>query len=906
MRWHRLHLLHAHIDHHVHYDDTARGAVGRAQIESIRNDPHLDEEGGFCIPFPTTAGPYQGGPMSPFAKLSSMLASTRTAIGGGAVRDTITTAHKFGGSSLANAERFRRVAAILLARDDVRQVTVVSAMQGVTDALIALSSTAAKRGDWQSMQAALRERHLAAARELLGAQADALLEWFDARHAELHDILNALSVLGIPAREAVEAIQGLGEVWSAHLLRAHIEALGHRCSLLDARDVLVVSHGELGVAVDWEASAARLADWRTQHADDRIIITGFVARDSEGRATILGRNGSDFSGAIFAALFDARELHIWTDVDGVLSADPRLVPEAIALTALSYEEACELAYFGAKVIHPQTMLPAMALGLPIHIRNTFKPEHPGTRIASTGDASEGPVRGLSLADHLAIVNVEGAGMIGVPGTAERVFAALRDARVSVVMISQGSSEHSICCVVRGADAERAEVALDAVFARELAAGQIQAITVTGDISVLAAVGDGMAGTPGVAARLFDTLGRARVNIRAIAQGASERNISVALDSRDAARALRAAHSGFWLSPQTISIGLIGPGNVGHALIEQIRDAIPRLKREANLDLRVRAIASSRHVWTSEQGELGADWADALAASSQEIDLDAFASHVQAAHLPHAVIIDCSASDAVAEHYPQWLAAGIHVITPNKQAGAGPLPRWLAIRDACAASGARWRYEATVGAGLPVIQTLRDLIDTGDELIAVEGIFSGTLAWLFNRYDATQPFSALVREAHALGYTEPDPREDLSGLDVARKLVILAREAGMPLSLEEVHVRGLVPPPLLALDRDAAIAALDTLDAGLAEQFDAARVAGCVLRYVARLDRDGNASVGLVELPVAHAFANLRLTDNIVQYTTRRYATNPLIVQGPGAGRDVTAAGVFADLLRLGAALGAKL
>jgi bifunctional aspartokinase / homoserine dehydrogenase 1 len=841
--------------------------------------------------------------MSPLATLSATLAAARHDDAGTSAHET--TAHKFGGSSLATAERCRAVATILLARDDSRQVTVVSAMQGVTDALIALASTAAQRGDWRTAWQTLRDRHAATARDLLDEPA-VLLEWLEAQYAHLADVLNALAVLGIPAREAVEAIQGLGEVWSAHLLRAHIESRGHACALLDARDVLVVAHGELGVAVDWEASAARLADWRSRHAHARIVVTGFVARTADGRATILGRNGSDYSGAIFAALFGAQELHIWTDVDGVLSADPRLVPEAVALDALSYEEACELAYFGAKVIHPQTMLPAMALGLPIRIRNTFKPEHPGTRIAARGDATAGPVRGLSLADHLALVNVEGAGMIGVPGTAERVFAALRDARVSVVMISQGSSEHSICCVVRAADAERAEVALDAVFARELAAGQIQAITVTPDISVLAAVGDGMAGTPGVSARLFATLGRARVNIRAIAQGASERNISVALDSRDAARALRAAHAGFWLSPQTISVGLIGPGNVGRELIEQLREAAPRLRRDANLDLRVRAIASSRQLWTSELGGLDADWQARVAASTLPADLDAFAAHVHANHLPHAVIVDCSASDAVAAHYAAWLTAGIHVITPNKQAGAGPLERWRAIRKACADSGARWRYEATVGAGLPVIQTLRDLIDTGDELVAVEGIFSGTLAWLFNRYDGSVPFSALVREALALGYTEPDPRDDLSGLDVARKLVILAREAGLALELGDVEVSGLVSPALLALDRDAALAALHELDADLATRHATARAAGNVLRYVARLDHDGAARVGLVELPATHAFANLRLTDNIVQYTTRRYATNPLIVQGPGAGREVTAAGVFADLLRLGAALGAKL
>lgn len=845
--------------------------------------------------------------MSPLAQLSAELATTRHAMDAPQHRaDHPVVAHKFGGSSLATGAHYQRVASILLGRDDLQQVTVVSAMQGVTDALITLAGAAAARNpEWRDQWETLRERHLKTVRTLVAESNTHHAEWFARQFDDLAEILGALAVLGIPAREAVEAVQGLGEVWSSHLLHAHIESRDEACALLDAREILVVSHGELGVAVDWPGSAGRLAEWRVKNPQSRIVVTGFVARDVDGRATILGRNGSDFSGAIFAALFDARELHIWTDVDGVLSADPRLVPEAVPLDTLSYEEACELAYFGAKVIHPQTMLPAMALGLPIHIRNTFKPEHPGTRIANRADQGAGPVRGLSLADNLAIINVEGAGMIGVPGTAERVFAALRDAKVSVVMISQGSSEHSICCVVRAADASRAEAALDAVFARELANGQLQAITIAPNISVLAAVGDGMAGTPGVSAQLFAALGRARVNIRAIAQGASERNISVALDSKDAARALRAAHSGFWLSPQTISVGIIGPGNVGRALVEQLREALPRLNRSANLDLRIRAISSSSHLWTNEQGDLPADWEDRLKASSASTP-EQFVAHVHVPHLPHAVIIDCSASHEVAKHYAEWLAAGIHVITPNKHAGSGPLADWQAIRAATAYSGARWRYEATVGAGLPVIQTLRDLLDTGDELIAIEGILSGTLAWLFNRYDGSQPFSSLVREALALGYTEPDPRDDLSGLDVARKLVILARESGVRLELSDVDVKGLVPPSLLALSASDAIAQLESLDAELAERHARTRAAGCVLRYVARLDREGRASVGLVELPATHAFAHLQLTDNIVQFTTRRYASNPLIVQGPGAGRDVTAAGVFADLLRLGAALGAKL
>jgi bifunctional aspartokinase / homoserine dehydrogenase 1 len=460
-------------------------------------------------------------------------------------------------------------------------------------------------------------------------------------------------------------------------------------------------------------------------------------------------------------------------------------------------------------------------------------------------------------------------------------------------------------VVRASSGPKASDTACSARADSLARGQIQSISVTPGISVLAIVGDGMAGTPGVAARLFDALGRARVNVRAIAQGASERNISVALASQDAERALRAAHAGFWLSPQTISIGVIGTGNVGAALLEQLYDAIPRLRREANLDLRVRALANSRKMWLDPSGLSAVDWQAQIAGAGGDCDLDAFADHVRTEHLPHAIILDCSASDAVAARYADWLARGIHVITPNKHAGAGPMTRYDAIRAASAATGARFRYEATVGAGLPVIQTLRDLLDTGDTLQAVEGIFSGTLAWLFNRYDGTMKFSDLVREAKDLGYTEPDPRDDLSGTDVARKLVILAREAGLSLSLGDVVVESLVPASLASVSREDFLARLDEGDADMATRFSAAKAKGKVLRYVARLDDAGRAQVGLVELPGDHAFAHLRLTDNVVQFSTRRYSTNPLVVQGPGAGPDVTAAGVFADLLRVASSLGAR-
>ena len=812
-------------------------------------------------------------------------------------------AHKFGGSSLADAGRIRHVAGLMLDADDPRQVVVVSAMQGVTDALIGIANAAAEGSDWRPALEALRQKHLDAANALLDAPADTR-DWLDAQFAQLAELLRAVGLLRQPGRAAFERIQGMGEVLSSRLLQAHLRARGGDYALLDAREVLVVQPGELGVIVDWEASATRLAAWRDAHPQARAVATGFVAGGKDGLPTVLGRNGSDFSAAIFAALFDADELHIWSDVDGVLSADPRLVPEAVSLTAMSYQEACELAYFGAKVIHPQTMTPAIARGLPILMRNTFNPDFPGTRIDADGGAG-GPVKGLTLNAGLALVSLEGAGLIGVPGTAERVFAALHAAKISVVMISQGSSEHSICSVVREADADAARDVLLDEFARELGSAQVQGVQVVPGISVLAAVGDGMAGTPGIAAQLFGALARARVNIRAIAQGASERNISVAIAAEDQTRALRAAHAAFWLSPQTVALAVIGPGKVGAALLDQLQAALPRLRSEANIDLRLRALATSSKLWLSEHRD-SKDWRTRMQEAPIATDLSAIANHLLDTHMPHAAIIDCSASHAVAEHYAEWLAAGIHVITPNKQAGAGPLERYEAIRSARAHGGARFRYEATVGAGLPVISTLRDLLDTGDALIAIDGIFSGTLAWLFNKFDDSVPFSQLVREAHALGYTEPDPRDDLSGMDVARKLTILAREAGMPLSLQDVEVESLVPAALRDADRDGFMAGLAAMDAPMLQRLQAARERGCVLRYVARLQNDGSARVALLELPNDHAFAHLRLTDNCVQFTTRRYCDNPLIVQGPGAGPEVTAAGVFSDLLRVAGALGARL
>lgn len=812
--------------------------------------------------------------------------------------------HKFGGTSVADASRMRHITR-LSALEGASTLVVVSAIRGVTDALLTLCQLAADGASWNAPWQTLCRQHLEAAAELDPEDLQDSASWFKAEFAALKQRLLDIAAQGAADDAAQAAVAGLGEVWSSRLMQLAFGGEDAGWARLDARQVLHISHDELGPAVDWDASRAALARWRkANHRCTHVVITGFVACDAHGAPAVLGRNGSDWSASIFAVLFGANGLTIWTDVDGVMSADPRLAPDAVCLEAMSYAEACELAYFGAKVVHPQTMAPAMQAGLPIRIRNTFNAAAPGTWICANPPAHNAPVKGLTVARGLAILELTGAGMMGVPGTAERLFAALHKVGISVTMFTQGSSEHSICCVLPEAQAERAQAAVRKAFADALGNRSIEGVRVTGGISVLAAVGDGMVGMPGVSARLFQGLSQARVNVRAIAQGASERNISVAINSADAVRALRAAHSAFWLSPATISLGLIGPGNVGRALLAQLANTLPEGHAPGQaLDIRLRAVANSRHMHLEDKRMPPLAAPELLQSHAQPLDLAAFAAHVRAEHLPHALIVDCSGSDAVAAHYAAWLAQGIHIVTPSKHAGSGALDRYRAIR-AAEHAGAQFRYEATVGAGLPVIQTLRTQLDTGDALVSFEGILSGTLAWLFNRFDGSVPFSQLVLEARALGYTEPDPRDDLSGMDVARKLVILAREAGRELCLDDVQVENLVPEALQQLDRETFLQRISELDAPMHARLQDAQTQGGQLRYLASLDAQGVAQVGLRIPAAAHPALHSRQTDNLIQFHTRRYADNPLVVQGPGAGADVTAAGVYGDILHIARTLGA--
>jgi aspartokinase/homoserine dehydrogenase 1 len=817
--------------------------------------------------------------------------------------------HKFGGSSVADAGCFLRVADIVESSPNPREAIVLSACRGVTDALLRLVALAEQPdGDFAAAIEALKTRHLELVKSLVSkAACDAYGAQLEKDCGDIGGMLQTVRLIRSSTPLMTDVISGYGEIWSTRLfapfLRERARIKGE-VLWIDARDVVIVEWGSLGPAVQWAVSEANLQRLVPENFTGRLIVTGFVATTVKGNQTTLGRNGSDFSGSIFGALLDASEIIIWTDVDGVLSADPRLVPNAQVIDQLSYNEAMELAYFGAKVIHPQTMEPAVARGIPIFIRNTFAPQKRGTLICAQ-PVSALKVKGITTIDPVAVVNLEGAGMIGVPGTAHRLFGALRDSGISVILISQGSSEHSICFAIPEAQAVRAEEAVRRAFDAELRDGQIQHVEVALGMSILAVVGDGMAGAHGVAAKVFNSLGDAAISVRAIAQGASERNISVVVDGKVAPKALRAVHAAFYLSPNTLSIGLIGPGTVGRVLLAQIATQVERL-RALNLDLRVRAIATSKRMLL-EEGPIDLDrWVERLAEAGEPLDLERFAAHVQADYIPHSVIIDCTASAEVGKSYAPWLERGIHIVTPNKKANSGALPYYRALQEARRAAGTHYLYEATVGAGLPIIQTLRDLRETGDEITRIEGIFSGTLAYLFNVFDGRESFSSIVRAAKAKGYTEPDPRDDLSGVDVARKLIILGREMGLTLELSDVRVEGLVPPALQKCGVDEFMARLPEFDATMAETLAEARSKNQVLRYVGRVDADGQATVGLVRLDARHAFANIALTDNVVRFATRRYCDNPLIVQGPGAGPEVTAAGVFSDLLRLSAYLGAHI
>lgn len=803
--------------------------------------------------------------------------------------------HKFGGSSVANAERFCEVKKILTGKDEV---IVVSAIKGTTNKLQAMLDMAANGTVWQQELITLEQIHHKLIQELLPENIQHTLWENIARDFKtLGDIFNTVTQIGNYSDDIQQFVQGYGELWSAQILATYL-GTSNNCIFLDASKVLYSFVKDGIVCIDWERSETALQDFLKDKEFDQIVVTGFVAANKEGKRTTLGRNGSDYSGAIFASLFNSKELIIWTDVDGIYSAHPAKVKSAFCIDNLSYKEALELAYFGASVLHPLTIAPAEAKNIPIYIKNSYNPTARGTYISRDSTTNGHPVKGLSYIDDIAVINVEGAGMAGVSGTAARIFQIMQECNISVVLTSQASSEHSVCLAVAKKSAQQALNALNQNLKFEIDAGQINRVTADTGCAILAAVGDAMVGTPGVAGKFFDTLAKANINIIAIAQGSSERNISAVIKSKDISKALQAVHSSFYLSNQIISIGLIGPGNIGGTLLDQIAEARENIRKRYKVDLCIRGIMSNHKMLLSDDA-LNNGWKENFAASNDQPDMDQFTAHLLGDDVPHAVIIDCTASPNVAREYLKFFEQGLSVITPNKYTNAGDLDFYHQIKAASAGQGTHYLYEATVCAGLPIINTLQDLIKTGDEIITIEGVVSGTLSYVFNELGKDRKFSDIVKEAKELGYTEPDPREDLSGQDVARKWVCLSREIGRDLSLSDVSVTNLVPEELRNCSVEEFLSRLPEFDGPIMEMAAKAKANNEKLSYAGKIDEKGKVAVAIQSVPANHPLARLNGTDNIMIFQTKRYDSNrPMVIQGPGAGAAVTAGGVFADLLRL--------
>ncbi|KAK9066670.1 hypothetical protein SSX86_013993 [Deinandra increscens subsp. villosa] len=825
--------------------------------------------------------------------------------------------HKFGGTCVGTAQRIQNVANIVMEDVSERKLVVVSAMSKVTDMMYDLIEKAQSRDDsYELALDAVFEKHKLTAVNLLdGDELASFLSTLTLDVNNLKAMLRAIYIAGHGTESFSAFVAGHGELWSAQILSAVLRKGGIDCTWMDTRDVLIVTPaGSNQVDPDYEESEQRLDSWLLKNPSKVVIATGFIASTPQNIPTTLKRDGSDFSAAIMGALFRARQVTIWTDVDGVYSADPRKVSEAVILNTLSYQEAWEMSYFGANVLHPRTIIPVMQYDIPIVIRNIFNLSAPGTKICRTPVIEveekqnlEAYVKGFATIDNLALVNVEGTGMAGVPGTASDIFAAVKDVGANVIMISQASSEHSVCFAVPEKEVKVVANALEARFRQALGAGRLSQVAIIPNCSILAAVGQKMASTPGVSATLFNALAKANINVRAIAQGCSEYNITVVVKREDCVRALRAVHSRFYLSKTSIAVGIIGPGLIGATLLNQLRDQAAVLKEKSRIDLRVMGIIGSEKMLLSDTGVDLSNWKELHKEKGEKADLEKFVHHVHGNHfIPNTVLVDCTSSTAVADHYHDWLHTGIHVITPNKKANSGPLDKYLKLRALQRQSFTHYFYEATVGAGLPIMHTLRDLLQTGDKIIRIEGIFSGTLSYIFNSFVDTRSFSEVVMEAKAAGYTEPDPRDDLAGTDVARKVIILARECGLNLELSDIPVQSLVPDPLKeTASVDDFMQQLPSFDSDIATKRQAAEDAGEVLRYVGVVDvKNQKGVVELRRYKKQHPFAQLSGSDNIIAFTTERYNKQPLIVRGPGAGAEVTAGGVFSDLLRLASNLGA--
>ncbi len=809
---------------------------------------------------------------------------------------------KFGGSSVANAENIEKVIEIVRdANASADCVVVLSAMQGTTDALIE-AGRAAERGDdgFVERLTVIAERHSTAIQALFkNRQNTEIAEFVDPKIKELEDIIEGVRRVRELSPKTLDRLLSFGEIASSKIVSARLEADGLDNEWKDSRMLIRTDSNYGFAAVDFAETNARIKEHITKSPSRLHIVPGFIASDIGGYTTTLGRGGSDYTAAIFAASLDAEILEIWTDVSGMMTADPRFVRNVRQIPRINYREAMELSHFGAKVIYPPTIQPVMARGIPVWIKNTFAPLDEGTLIEAESPDSSDMVRGITSIDKICVLSLEGSGMVGIPGFSKRLFDALSRAEINVILITQSSSEHSICVAIDEKFEKLAKKVVDREFEYEINIGKIDPLKVENGFSILALVGDKMKEHTGVSGKMFTTLGHNGINIHAIAQGSSERNISAIISSKDVRKAVNTLHEEFFSDGRKqINLFIVGVGTVGSKLIGQLSQQNEYLLENMRLNVRVVGLANSKRLLFDEEGIEFADWKERLASDSTNAATKSTetANVIVEKNLRNSIFVDVTADPAVVEMYPQLLRKSVSVIACNKIACSSDYEKYQNLKNLAREYNANFLFETNVGAGLPVINTLNDLMRSGDRVNQIEAVLSGTLNFVFNNYDGSRKFADVVRQAQDEGYTEPDPRLDLSGTDVARKILILAREAGYKLELSDIENTSFLPESCVKGSVDDFYDEMDNHEAHFRKLLEDAVTRGLKLKYIASFD-NGKAAVGLQSIGPDHNFANLSGKDNAVMFYTNRYSDLPLVIKGAGAGADVTAAGVFADIIR---------
>ncbi len=806
---------------------------------------------------------------------------------------------KFGGTSVANAENIQKVMAIVkTTAAKGKTVVVVSALGGVTDLLLGAASLAGDGNEaYKDKLALVEQRHLEAVKQLLPvAQQSQLLSLVKKSCNEIEDICNGIYLLGELTNRSKDRISSYGEWLSSQIISAAMNAAGISNEWADTRQLIRTNSGFTAAEVDFTITNQQIHAYFSLSAASLFIVPGFIASDANGVTTTLGRGGSDYTAAIIAAALMAAVLEIWTDVSGMMTADPRLTANARIIPHISYQEAMELSHFGAKVIYPPTIQPVMGKNIPVWIKNTFAPADPGTLIESTATKNGNIVRGISSINNIALLSLEGSGMIGIPGFSKRLFEALSNEKINVILITQSSSEHSICVGIDAALAPKAKQVVDAAFTNEIELEKVEPLIIEDGLSIVALVGENMKSHPGISGRMFSAMGRNGVNIRAIAQGSSEKNISAVISTRDVRKAINVLHEEFFETTyKQVNLFITGTGNVGSKLLDQLQQQLELLQEQKKLQLRVVGLSNSRKMLIDEDGISLNNWKERLDAG-EPADLQQYIDSIISRNLRNSVFVDITANDKVAGIYEQILQKSISVVACNKVAASSAYSNYQKLKDLAREYNCQFLFETNVGAGLPVIATLNDLVHTGDRVHKIQAVLSGTLNFVFNNYDGSRKFADVVKQAQDEGYTEPDPRLDLSGTDVMRKIMILAREAGVKIEMDEIANNSFMPESCMKGSVEDFYREMGNEEAHFKHLLEKANEAGCKLKFVASYD-EGKASVGLQHIDPAHNLYHLYGKDNIVLFYTDRYKDQPLVVKGAGAGADVTASGVFADIMR---------